>query len=352
METRQVTEPPFITPDLAGIGGRIKSEPEHFVVEEIPLYPACGQGEHLYLTLERTGMNTRELVTDLAKLFGLAQGEIGYAGLKDKHSVATQTFSLSLKDLDPEQAAERAEMMLPVRVVSASRHTNKLKTGHLLGNRFRILVSEVEPGSVEVAEEVAGRLLQTGLPNFFGAQRFGRGAENLALGYKALKGRGPRQKWLRKLVLSAYQSELFNRWLARRIERDEFGVMLEGDVAKKTDTGGLFVVEDPGAEQNRFDAREIVYTGPIYGSKMRAAEGKAGELEQAVLDEEGLEKETLARAKLKGTRRRAVLWPEGLSLEPAEQGIWFSFALPKGSFATVLLREFRKTPFLEQARPE
>ena len=352
MEPRQVTEPPFITPDLKGIGGRIKADPEHFKVEEIPLYPACGQGPHLYLTLERTGMNTRDLVSGLAELFGLAEGDIGYAGLKDKHSVATQTFSLGLQDMEPDQAAKRAEMMLPVKAVAASRHTNKLKTGHLLGNRFRILVSDPEPGALELAQEVAARLEQTGLPNFFGAQRFGRGAENLVLGRKALKGRGPRQKWLRKLVLSAYQSELFNRWLALRMERGDFGLMLNGDVAKKTDTGGLFVVEDPEAEQKRFDDGEIVYTGPIYGSKMRAAEDRAGELEQAVLEEDGLDKQTLAKAKLKGTRRRAVLRLEGLTITPEERGIRFGFALPKGSFATVLLREFRKTPFLEQARPE
>ena len=352
METRQITEPPFVTSGLGGIGGRIKSASEHFVVEEIPLYPPCGSGPHLYLTLERTGMNTRDLVSGLAELFGLAEGDIGYAGLKDKFSVATQSFSLPLQNMDPDEAARRAELMLPVKAVNASRHTNKLKTGHLLGNRFRILLSEVGPDAAKVAGQVAAEVEKTGLPNFFGAQRFGRGAENLELGRKALKGRGPRQKWLRKLVLSAYQSELFNRWLAERMERGEFGCMLKGDVAKKTDTGGLFVVEDQEAEQARFEAREIVYTGPIYGSKLRGAEDRAGELEQAVLEAEGLDKETLAKARLKGTRRRAVLWPEGLGLEPVEQGIWFSFALPKGSFATILLREFRKTPFLEQARPE
>jgi tRNA pseudouridine13 synthase len=124
--------------------------------------------------------------------------------------------------------------------------------------------------------------------------------------------------------------------------RGEFAALLSGDVAKKTDTGGIFVVEDAAAEQPRLDAGEITYTGPMFGAKMRAAQGPAGEHEAALLDEEGLDQSRLKRAGLAGARRPARLMLGELSLEPAPEGLWLGFALPKGAYATTLLREFTK----------
>ncbi len=346
MEPQAAAELPLITPELAGIGGRIKAEPAHFVVEELPLYEPSGHGGHLYLRLEREGMTTREVVQALAREFGLAQGEVGYAGLKDKEARCIQTFSLPLGTLDEAEAARRVSEGLGLKVHLARRHTNKLKRGHLLGNRFQVLVSGVEPGALERAQAVAAALARRGLPNYFGAQRFGTAGDNAEAGRRALKGRGPRQKWLRKLLLSAFQSELFNRWLARRVARGDFQRLLAGDIAKKTDTGGLFQVEDPAAEQPRLDRGEITYTGPIYGYKMRAAGDEAGEREAEVLADEGVTPQDFKRAGLKGSRRPARLLPGPIQISPHPQGqaegLWFSFALPKGSYATTLLREFIK----------
>jgi tRNA pseudouridine13 synthase len=190
------------------------------------------------------------------------------------------------------------------------------------------------------------------LPNYFGEQRFGVDGDNALAGRRAIKsrgGRGPRnsrQKWLRALMLNAYQSELFNRWLAGRVHRGEFGCLLTGDIAKKTDTGGLFEVEDPATEQPRLDRGEITYTGPIYGHKMRSASGEAARREAEVLEAEKVSQQDLKKAGLKGSRRAARLLPGHISITPHDeegvQCLWFSFTLPKGSYATTLLREFIK----------
>lgn len=333
---------PYITPELPGIGGTLKEQPQHFVVQEIPLYEPSGQGEHLYICLEREGWNTRDLQKELASLFGLKDGEVGYAGLKDKQALVTQTFSLQQRSLSEEEAGAQVEDSLPVKVLWAKRHGNKLKRGHLLGNNFRILVSGVGGEALEPAQAAAQALAERGLPNFFGEQRFGAQGDNAEQGRRALTGRGPRQKWLRQLLLSAYQSHLFNLWLTLRMERGWFARLLPGDMAKKTDTGGMFTVEDIEAESPRFDRGEITYTGPIYGSKMRPAGAEAGELEAEVLAQEDVTGEMLKKARLKGSRRLARLMLDDLKIEPHEQGLWFSFALPKGSYATTVLREFMK----------
>lgn len=129
---------PFITADLPGIGGEIKAEPDHFVVEEIPLYEPAGEGEHVYVHLTREGWTTRALQRELISLFDLRDVDVGCAGLKDKHARVTQTFSLLLRDEDEATVARRIQEALPVEVVWAQRHRNKLRRGHLLGNRFHI----------------------------------------------------------------------------------------------------------------------------------------------------------------------------------------------------------------------
>lgn len=337
---------PYITGDLPGIGGALKREPSHFVVEELPLYEPAGEGEHVYVNLTREGWTTHALRKRLANLFGHRPRDVGFAGLKDKHARATQTFSLPLLSLDEDQVARRIAQALPVEVHWVCRHRNKLRRGHLSGNHFHILLWGPEPGvegALLRAREIARALGERGLPNYYGPQRFGRRGMNAVRGREVLRGfREERRRWLRRLYLSAYQSELFNRWLAKRIERGWFRRLFGGDVAQVIASGGLFTVEDEKRERLRFERREITYTGPIYGSQMWWAGGRPGELEREIYQQEGLSPEEFKRAGLKGSRRRARLLPDDLRIEPREGALLFRFTLPKGAYATTLLREVTK----------
>lgn len=334
--------PPFITPELPGIGGAIKLAPEHFIVREIPLYLPSGTGKHLYLNLTRSGMNTRQVVDILAEVFGVDQGGIGLAGLKDKQATATQRFSLPGEGLDPEEAA-RALQGSGLTLNQAAWHTNKLKRGHLLGNHFTIVVAGPEPGALERAQAIAATLARRGLPNFFGSQRFGASGDNAMQGRRILAGRGSPRGWRAQLMLSAYQSLLFNAWLAERLARGWFRRMLAGDQAKKYDTGGMFLVTDEHAETARLAAGEITHTGPIFGSKTRPALGEPGRLEAEVLAASGVSADDFRRCRLKGSRRPGRLLVDEVEITEHPQGLQFSFALPKGAYATVLMREFMKT---------
>jgi tRNA pseudouridine13 synthase len=350
MDRSSLDDLPLITPDILGIGGNIKEDPSHFVVEELPLYQPQGQGEHLYLCIEREGMTTREVARLLAKEFALHERDVGYAGLKDKEAHCTQTFSLTKPSISEAEAARRIRESLGLKVHWSIRHNNKLKRGHLLGNHFKVLVNGVGPEALPCAQAVVEALKERGLPNYFGYQRFGLSGDNAEAGRRILKGKDTGKdhpnKWLRSLMLNAFQSELFNTWLAERIGRGEFARLILGDIAKKTDTGGLFEVEEPLTEQPRLKRGEITYTGPIYGYKMRRAKAEAGAREAKVLSSAGVNQEELKQVGLKGSRRPARLLPGDIQISVKSDedgyGIWFSFSLPKGSYATVLMREFIK----------
>ena len=343
---------PRLAGHLPGTGGTIKHSAADFIVEEIPLYEACGSGEHIYLRITREDRETRELVRQFTKMFALREADIGTAGLKDRTARATQTFSLHAHKLDPEEVARRIENELAVKVDAVSRHTNKLRTGHLAGNRFRIRVSDTHAQALEFAQARAAVLADTGLPNYYGEQRFGKFGDNARRGKDLVFGRSTERpgKWLKRFLISAYQSELFNRWLAARIDAGQFQNLLAGDVARRTDSGGLFVVEDLAQERPRFESGEIEYTGPIFGKKMTRPSGPAAEAEEQLLAGEAEDGQLLQPEKLgDGSRRPARLAFAGLELaiEPGAGGaagqsneLWFSFRLPPGSYATTVLAEF------------
>lgn len=332
----------FITADLPGVGGEIKAVPAHFVVKEIPLYEPAGEGEHVYVCLTREGWTTRALQKRLAGLFDLRVVDVGCAGLKDKLARVTQTFSLLLPGMDEVTVARRIQEALPVEVAWARRHRNKLRAGHLLGNRFRVVVRHPEPDAMARAGGIVRALQARGVPNYYGVQRFGVNGDNALRGRKVLLGYGPRERWLKRFLLSTYQSALFNAWLSERIRRGWFARLLSGDIAKKTDTGGLFDVVDVEVEGCRFQEGEITYTGPIYGARMRWASGEPGELERQVLEAADVTIEMLRRGRLDGSRRTARLFPWELDVELHPDGLLFALALPKGAYATTILREFMK----------
>ncbi len=334
-----VSSLPMITPDLPGIGGLIKTTPEDFVVEEIPLYEPAGEGEHLYLRLTRAGQTTRELLTEIARAASCPESAVGYAGLKDKRAIVTQTFSVPTL-IDETVLAERLSSRTAVDLHWIKRHRNKLKPGHLLSNRFTIRVRSPLPTAHDQAKTIAERLSRVGVPNYYHAQRFGRDGTNALQGL-AILSRGLSSKdWRSTLKVNALQSALFNQWLALRVEQGYFSTLIAGDLAKKHTTGGLFSVLDLESEQRRADDHEISLTGPIYGSKMRWPTGESKLFEEQLLQRSGIEFPRFSRAN--GSRRIGRIFPEGMTLTPEENGIRFAFTLPKGSYATSVLREFRK----------
>ncbi len=342
MRLTMLTPPPLLTPGLPGVGGRIKAHPEDFEVEEIPAYEPSGQGEHLYLWVEKRDMGAEYFVRQVAQRLGVPPGEVGTAGLKDRRAVTRQWVSVPA-------AAEARLAGLDgdgLRLLQTSRHTNKLRPGHLRGNRFRVLVRDVPPDAAERAAPILARVREQGLPNFYGPQRFGRDGETARLGMELLRGerRGVRSPFLRKLALSAAQSLLFNDALARRLTDGLLRRVLAGDVMGKWPAGGLFVAQDVAAEQARFDARETVHTGPIFGRKTFAAAGEAAEREAAVLRDAGLTLDAFNGfgKLLQGTRRHNLVYVDDLTAESEPDGLRLTFTLPAGSYATVLLREVMK----------
>ncbi|RJQ67964.1 MAG: tRNA pseudouridine(13) synthase TruD [Desulfobacteraceae bacterium] len=335
---------PFITGELPGVGGAIKVSPDHFEVEEILPYAPCGEGEHVFITLRRKLWNTDEVAGELRRCFGLKSIDIGWGGRKDKHALTTQTFSLLLP-LSVTIAEIRSRLAgLPFEILDVARHRNKIKTGHVAGNRFRILLSQVPPQRLAQARAICDALGRSGLPNFFGEQRFGIDMNNIERAVQFLDRQRAARGKKEAFIVSVLQSALFNLWLRERMARGEYRTILSGDVVQKTDTGGLFIVRDVDEAAERFSRGAIVYTGPIYGVKMMCAEALAAEYENRTLDAVGLDLDAFKRLKSPGTRRRALLHIEDLTIECAPGGLLFSFSLPSGAYATMVMREFMRAP--------
>lgn len=338
---------PFLTAELPGVGGRIKQTPEDFEVEEIPGYPPSGSGAFLYLWIEKRDMGAEYFVRQVAKRLGIPNGEVGTAGLKDRRAVTRQMVSV------PEQVEERLPGLEGdgIRVLAVHRHSNKLKPGHLHGNAFRIVIRDVLPEAVVRLEGIAARIRQAGLPNFYGPQRFGRDGETYRMGHDLISGsaagpgvRLPRSPFLKKLALSAAQSALFNHYLVKRMSDGLLRRVLAGDVMAKWPFGGMFVAEDVATEQARFEARETVPAGPIFGKKTFPARGEAAERESVILTEAGLSATSFGRfGKLvMGTRRHNLVYVDDLSAVLLPEGVELRVTLPAGSYATILVREFTK----------
>lgn len=357
-------ELPYITANFAGIGGKIRAEPEHFIVEEIPLYEPGGEGQHLYVNLTKVGLTTKSVQKELAKLFDLQRNDIGFAGMKDKFARTTQTFSLSVghgQASAADESAKRIADALPVTVNWARLHNNKLKTGHLLGNRFQIRVTSLNDSAEEAqkqATQIVDLLRESGVPNFFGPQRFGHNGANVERGLEIIRSgkrsRNRKDKWLQKFLISSYQSYLCNQYLAQRVESGAFDHLLLGDIAKKYETGGIFDVEDLTAEEPRYQAKEISFTAPIFGPKMRQAHNAAAELEESILAATDVTIDDFAKVKVEGTRRLGRLLLPDIEILPTgdEACIDIAFSLPKGAFATTVLREIMKVDLSQHSDAE
>jgi tRNA pseudouridine13 synthase len=362
---------PAVPPDLAwavdplprvssawpGCGGRLKGSPEDFVVEEIPAYRPEGSGEFLYLWVEKRGLAAEQLVSHLARMLQISHQDIGVAGLKDRHAITRQFVSIPAKCESRLCAVDHPQ----ITVLDTGRHRNKLRPGHLRGNRFSIVIRDVEPAGLERVQAIAQQVTLHGGANYFGEQRFGRDFETLILGWDLLRGtRGPhdipraRRKFLHRLALSSVQSALFNVWLADRLRSGRLHQLQVGDAMQVSASGGPFVVEEVAREQPRYDSHETVLAGPIFGPKMKDAQGEARAEEDRLLARAGLTRDSFIRYPhlTSGTRRPAVIWPEDLTIEPVDaSSLRATFTLPAGCYATVLLRELMGDATTEVTSP-
>lgn len=401
---------PYLTADVPGIGGQIKARPEDFRVEEVPLYEACGEGTHIYIRIEKTGITTPRAVHDLARALQRQPREFGYAGMKDASATTIQMFSL--EHIDPQRILE---LSLPhIRVLGVSRHTNKLKIGHLKGNRFTIKIRDAQPereADVRAMLDVLGR---RGVPNYFGPQRFGMRGDTWMIGRALLRGDYPEalavllgrcgpadygevrkareafdrgdytaaaDAWpypfnterrvcrafanggnarkafkiidahMQRFYISAFQSQLFNQVVALRL--NTLDRLMEGDLAWRHPQGAVFRVEDLAKEQPRCDAFEISPTGPLFGYRMSEPGGEPGRIEQELLAGENMTLDDWrepGQHKIKGGRRPLRFQPHEAQVEAGcdEAGDYLQvqFFLEAGCYATTILREICKSPKL------
>ena len=335
----------FLTTDLPGSGGVLHADPNDFVVEEISAYDPSGEGEHVLVLIEKVGLTTPEAIRRIAQAAGVQEGDVGRAGMKDRHARARQwlSFQVPIKKELPDLSSTLGD---DLRVIAIERHDNKLKRGHLRGNRFTITVRDVPEGGLEKARATMAHLVVTGVPNAFGPQRFGKYGDNAVEARKILRKErpAPRDRRIKSLILSALQSEAFNAVLERRIARGWLTTALAGDWMQKHGTGGLFQSTDPAVDQPRVDALEISPTGLLPGTKAYRADGEPGKMEEEVLAELGLDAKMLAGLE-EGTRRvlRFPLDKEAkIEPGPTPDSFVASFALPSGAYATVVLGELIK----------
>ncbi len=334
---------PFITSELPAVSGRIRAQPEDFVVEEIPAYAPAGRGEHLFVRFRKRGLTTPEAVRRLAEALGVDARAAGWAGLKDRHAVTTQWASFL--GASAERAREIA--LEDLEILEAALHPHKLKPGHVRGNRFVLLLRDAA-AHAEVARAVLARLGRVGVPNYFGEQRFGRGGENVPRARKWLLegGRPPRGRFERKMLVSALQASLFNAALAERIRDGLFERPVPGDLLRKEDTGGLFTTEDASEAVRRVEAWEVSPTGPMYGARMRWPLDEAARRERDLLERQGVTEADLRRfGRLgEGTRRPLRVRPESVVLSAEGPDLRLAFELPSGAYATCVTREILKLP--------
>ncbi|GAB3743611.1 tRNA pseudouridine(13) synthase TruD [Lysobacter olei] len=318
---------------------RIRTTPEDFFVEELPAFEPSGAGEHLLLTVEKRGMNTAFAAKRIAAWAGVAEMAIGYAGLKDRHAVTRQRFSVHLpKKVAPDVAALHSD---DLRVLEHHWHSRKLPRGALAANRFVLVLRGVE-GDHAAIENRLQAMADIGVPNYFGEQRFGREGDNVAQALAMFRGRRTaREK--RGLLLSAARSELFNRVLAARVRSGTWNRPLDGEVWMLDGRRSVFGPEPLTDDLlRRLETFDIHPTGPLWGRGDLRSQGASAEAELSVLGDELAQalRRGLEKAGLDQERRSLRLRPVGLAWRwLAADVLEVGFELPAGTYATSVLAE-------------
>jgi tRNA pseudouridine13 synthase len=323
------------------ITGQFKSTAQDFKVTEILGYEPIGEGEHIYLWVRKTGLNTAYLAEQIAKFTQLPLRAVTYAGRKDKHAQTEQWFSVHLPgkgEFDWTQFNEPG-----AEVLTSIRHNKKLRTGVLKGNRFDITLRKLS--STSGIDERLQQIKTTGVPNYFGSQRFGntlhdpRGG-NLVLADKMINGETIRNRNKRSMAISALRSWLFNEILNCRLHNRYLDKPLTGDVMQLAGTNSFFCADqiDPSIS-HRIEQRDIYLSAPMWGKGDLASQSEALQFEQDFAQQHPAVTQTLEDLGLKQERRAINLFPNELEWSWVDDTLNLRFSLPSGTFATSVLRE-------------
>ncbi len=319
----------------------LKREYTDFQVVENLGFEPDGEGEHLWLEIRKTGLNTRDVLEALARAFKVHEKNVGYSGLKDKHAVTTQWVSIPYPIAEaPPAVADVIPDLEGVEILQLTRSLKKLRRGAHRSNSFVVRLHEID-GDPQEIERRLETIVSIGFPNYFGAQRFGIDGRNIDNARSMFTGKRKLTRFKRSMYLSAARSWLFNQVLARRIECDDWLKVLPGEVCMLDGSNSVFHCEVPDADsQRRLDEKDIHTTGPLHGSGESMATDVVRALELSCIEQEEVIANGLVKAGLKTERRalRAVAhelqwqWLDGQTLE-------LSFGLQRGVYATSLLNE-------------
>lgn len=400
-----------MTLNLGAVDGVIKQQPEDFIVEEIPLYQPSGEGTHVYALIEKRQLTTHDAIARIAAAMDVRRVDVGYAGRKDAQAIARQWISIEHINPDKLAGLERSQ----IKVLRVCRHQNKLKVGHLSGNKFILRMRNLSvpvKRAEQIARTIMDVLIARGVPNYFGPQRFGTRGNSGQLGwmliennteefcrlflgdpdnetdkrliearrfYEQTRYQEALECWpksfhdhrrmltglvksngnfkrasrdlpdaFKSLLVSAWQSEIFNEILAQRMP--DIDKLLTGDMAMKHDNGACFHVEDAAVEQPRCERFEISPTGPLYGLQMAPLTDAAGDIENPILAKRNLTEDHLRRIKnfgARGGRRALRFMPRDVIIKSGTDNrgeyLELSLTLDSGCYATTLLREITKT---------
>lgn len=320
----------------------LRASPADFLVEEQLGLEPSGSGEHVWLWIEKENLNTADAAQRLARFAGLRERDISYAGLKDKVAVTRQWFSLHLLNRAPDWTAWSDPAL---RILRIERHDRKLRRGAHRGNRFDIVLRAVRGDGAALRERL-DRLGVQGVPNYFGEQRFGRDGRNLELARRWIaQGRPRLQRQQLSLNLSTLRSFLFNEVLAARVAADNWCRPLRGEVFALRGSGSVFRAEVDAALCARLDEGDVQLSGPLPG---RAVEPQpvfdVAELESSLLAPHADLVDALVASGVDAARRSLRVIPDDWQYVQETDDAWrLRFYLPKGCFATGVVRELART---------
>jgi tRNA pseudouridine13 synthase len=327
---------PYVYGSPSGTG-KIRSHPEDFIVNENLAFEPSGTGEHNFLQIQKTGENTEYVVRQLARYANVRQRDIGYAGLKDRHAITTQWFSVWLPGkAEPDWTAFETEN---IKLVQTLRHARKLKRGVLSGNRFEITLRDWQGDQAKTLEQLS--LIKTnGIANYYGEQRFGNRGQNINKALAMFSGEKVNRD-LRSIYLSAARSYLFNHILGQRVAERTWNQALAGDTFMFDRSQSCFQSEIPDAEiLRRVDAQIIHPSGVLWGKGAADIAADALAIEEAVINSHDELARGLIACGLEKARRPLRVQVDDLNWQFRDQTtLHLDFTLPAGSYATSLLRE-------------